>query len=131
MGIPLASVNTSDEGTLTDILTATSWDTAYKTIHMADLTLLSLESSVCKIGSWLAPESLDLGRVSAVLWGFPAGSAVKNLPAVEGTWVWSLGQEDPLEKEMATHSSILGRMIPRTKEPGGLQSMGLQESIMT
>ena len=42
------------------------------------------------------------------------------------TWVWSLGWEDPLEKEMATHSSILPWRIPWTEEPGGLQSMGLQ-----
>ena len=42
------------------------------------------------------------------------------------TWVWSLGQEDPLEKEMATHSSILAWIIPWTKEPGRLQSMGSQ-----
>ena len=42
------------------------------------------------------------------------------------TWVWSLGQEDPLEKEMATHSSILMWEIPWTEEPGGLQSMGSQ-----
>ena len=58
--------------------------------------------------------------------GFPGGSEVKNLPAVQETWVQSLGQEDPLEKEMATHSSILAWRIPRTEEPGGLQSMGLQ-----
>ena len=51
---------------------------------------------------------------------------VKNLPAVQETWVWSLGREDPLEKEIATHSSILAWKIPRTEEPGGLQSMGLQ-----
>ena len=51
---------------------------------------------------------------------------VKNLPAVQETWVWSLGGEDPLEKEIATHSSILAWKIPRTEEPGGLQSMGLQ-----
>ena len=44
------------------------------------------------------------------------------------TWVQSLGQEDPLEKEMATHSSILAWEIPWTEEPGGLQSMGLQKS---
>ena len=44
------------------------------------------------------------------------------------TQVWSLGQEDPLEKEMATHSSILVSEIPGTKEPGRLQSMGLQKS---
>ena len=44
------------------------------------------------------------------------------------TWVQSVSQEDPLEKEMATHSSILAWEIPRTEEPGGLQSMGSQES---
>ena len=51
---------------------------------------------------------------------------VKNLPALQKTWVRSLGQEDPLEKEMATHSSILTWEIPWTEEPGGLQSMGSQ-----
>ena len=58
--------------------------------------------------------------------GFPGGSVVKNSPATEEMWVRSLGQEDPLEKEMATHSSIFGWRIPWTEEPGGLQSMGLQ-----
>ena len=51
---------------------------------------------------------------------------VKNLPAMQETWVQSLGWEDPLGKEMATHSSILSWRIPWTKEPGELQSMGLQ-----
>ena len=51
---------------------------------------------------------------------------VKNLPAMQVTPVHSLGQEDPLEKGMATHSSILARRIPWTEEPGGLQSMGSQ-----
>ena len=51
---------------------------------------------------------------------------VKNLPAVQKTWVQWLGQEDPLEKGMVTHSSILAWGIPWTEEPGGLQSMGLQ-----
>ena len=51
---------------------------------------------------------------------------VKNPPAVQEIQVRSLGQEDPLEKEMATHSSILAREIPWTEEPGGLQSMGSQ-----
>ena len=51
---------------------------------------------------------------------------VKHLPAMQETWVRSLGQEDPLEKEMATHSSILSWEIPWIEEPGGLQSMGLQ-----
>ena len=52
--------------------------------------------------------------------------SVKNLPAVQETLVRSLGWEDPLEKEMATHSSILAWKISRTEEPGGLQSMGSQ-----
>ena len=51
---------------------------------------------------------------------------IKNLPAVWETQVLSLGQEDPLEKEMATHSSILAWKIPWTEEPGRLQSMGSQ-----
>ena len=51
---------------------------------------------------------------------------VKNLPKVQGTQVPSLGQEDPLEKEMATHSSIFAWKIHWTEEPGGLQSMGSQ-----
>ena len=51
---------------------------------------------------------------------------VKNLPAMQETWVRSLGQEDPLEKGMATHSSVLAWRIPWTKEPDRLQSMGSQ-----
>jgi len=51
---------------------------------------------------------------------------VKRLPTMRETWVRSLGQEDPLEKEMATDSSTLAWKIPWTEEPGGLQSMGLQ-----
>ena len=51
---------------------------------------------------------------------------VKNPPAMQETWVQSLGQEDPLEKEMATHSSILFLENPTDGEPGQLQSVGLQ-----
>ena len=51
---------------------------------------------------------------------------VKNLPAVQEAWVQSLGQEDPLEKEMAARSSILVWRIPWTEEPSGPQSIGLQ-----
>ena len=54
------------------------------------------------------------------------GSAVKHLPAVQESWVRSLGQEDPLEKEMANHSSTLAWKIPWTEEPRRLQSMGSQ-----
>ena len=63
--------------------------------------------------------------------GFTSGSVVNNLPAMQKlkeTQVRSLGQEDPLEKCMATHSSILAWRIPWTEEPGGLQSMGSQKS---
>ena len=51
---------------------------------------------------------------------------VKSLPEIQKTWVRSLGQEDPLGKEMTTHSSILAWKIPVTEEPGRLQSMGSQ-----
>ena len=51
---------------------------------------------------------------------------VKNMPAIQETWVQSLGLEDPLEKGMATHSSIPAWRIPWTEQPGGLQSAGSQ-----
>ena len=56
---------------------------------------------------------------------------LKNLPAVWETWAQTLGQEDALEKGMATHTSILAWRIPWKEEPGRLLSMGLQESDMT
>ena len=56
---------------------------------------------------------------------------VKNLPAMQETWDGFLGWEDPREKEMAIHSSILAWKIPWTEEPGGLQPMGSQESDTT
>ena len=58
--------------------------------------------------------------------GFPAGLVVKNPSATRETQVQTLGQEDPLEKGMATHSSILAWRSPRTEEPGELQTIGLQ-----
>ena len=64
-----------------------------------------------------------------ILCCFPSSSVVKNLPSMQETqetWVWSLGEEDPLEKGMATHSRILACRIPWTEEPGGLQPMGSQ-----
>ena len=63
--------------------------------------------------------------------GFPDGAVVKNLPAMQETQVQSLGQEEPLEKEMAPHFSILAWRIPWTEEPGRLPYMGSQESDMT
>ena len=66
--------------------------------------------------------------------GFLSASVVKNPPAtqeMQGTWVRSLGQEDPLKKGTATHSSILACRIPRTEEAGGLPSVGSQGSDTT
>ena len=59
-------------------------------------------------------------------WDFPVTQLVKNRPTTQKTWVQSLGWEDPLEKGMATHSSIPAWRIPWTEEPGGLQSMRSQ-----
>ena len=61
-----------------------------------------------------------------ILKDFPIAQMVKNLPAMQETQVQLLGQEDPVEKEMATHSSILAWEIPWAEEPGGLQSVGSQ-----
>ena len=61
-----------------------------------------------------------------MVWASLVAQTVKNLPAMQETQIQSLGQEDPVEKEMATHSSILAWIAPWTEEPGGLQSMGLQ-----
>ena len=69
--------------------------------------------------------------VPSIYGGVPSSSAVKHPPAIQEmqeTQVRSLGQEDPLEKEMATHSSILVWKIPWTEEPRGLQSIGSQKS---
>ena len=60
--------------------------------------------------------------------GFPGGSVVKNPPGMQEMWVRSLSKEDPLQKEMATHSSIVAWEIPCTEEPGRLQSMGSQNN---
>ena len=59
--------------------------------------------------------------------GYPSSSVVKNRLPKQETQVLSLGQEDPLEKEVVTHSSILAWEIPMTEEPGRLQSVGSQE----
>ena len=76
---------------------------------------------------------LQLAASLKQLWGrapcgvaFPGGSVVKNLPARQVMWVQFLGWQDPLEKEKATHSSILAWEIPWTEEPDRLQSMGSQ-----
>ena len=62
---------------------------------------------------------------------FLVAQLVKNLPATQETWVWSLGWEDPLEKEMATHSSILAWRIPWTEDSGGLSSPWVRKSRLS
>ena len=92
------------------------------------------KESTCNAGDLSSiPRS---GRSSGEGIGYPlqyywvslVAQLVKNLPAKQETQVQSLGQEDPLEKEMATHSSTLAWKIPWTEESGGLQSMRLQRS---
>ena len=68
---------------------------------------------------------------SPLPWASLIAQSVKNLPAMKETWVQFLGQEDPLEKEMAIHCSILAWKILWTEGLGGLQSMGSQESDTT
>ena len=67
-----------------------------------------------------------IGYLLQYSWASPVAQLVKNLPVMRETWVRSLGWEEPLEKGKATHSSTLAWSIPRTEEPGGLQSMGSQ-----
>ena len=79
-------------------------------------------------------ENASTREISAVVicyMGFPSGSSVKNLLAVQETQDQSLGWVVPLQEEMATHSSILARGIPWTEEPGELWSMGSKESDTT
>ena len=66
----------------------------------------------------------ELLPLQGPVWASLVAQRVKNLPAMQGMWVWSLGWEDPLEEEMATHSSILAWGILWTKKSGGLQSVG-------
>ena len=74
---------------------------------------------------------MPLLQMSKLERDFPGGSEVKNLPAKEGDSRSVLGQEDPLEEEMASHSSTLAWEIPWTEEPGGLQSMHEQSDLKT
>ena len=69
-------------------------------------------------------KAVENKQILVMILGYPDGSAVKNLSAMQDTWVRSLNWEDPLEQGMATHSSILAWRIPGTEEPGWLQSIG-------
>ena len=70
----------------------------------------------------------DFAAAACMAWSFPRAQIVKNLPAVQEMWVPSLVWRDPLEKEMATHPSILAWRIPWTEEPGGYSPWGCRES---
>ena len=65
----------------------------------------------------------DLHRL---IWASLVAQMIKNLPAMQETWIRSLGQKDPPEEGMTTHSNILAKRIPWTEEPGWLKSMGSQ-----
>ena len=69
------------------------------------------------------PTDYRHGSPDFIYMAFPGGSVVENPPEMQETWVQSLGWEDPLEKEMATHACIPAWRIPQMEEPGGLQSM--------
>ena len=81
--------------------------------------------------SCVSKTSKRTGRIIYTAGTSLVAQSVKNLSTVQETWVQSLGQEDPLEKDMATHSSILAWEIPWSVAPGWLQSMGSQKSVMT
>ena len=80
-----------------------------------------------RFGHWVSRDELYEGNGS-IFWTSLVAQLVKNLPATWEAWVGSLGWEDPLEKGMATHSSILAWRIPWRVEPSGLQSAGLQRA---
>ena len=93
---------------------------------------LSSKESACQVGdpgltSWVRKIRWRRDRLSTLVFlASLVAQLVKNMPAMPETWVPSLGWEDPLEKEMATHSSILAWKIPWAEELGRLQSMGSQ-----
>ena len=92
---------------------------------VVDVSLLAFSVSLRDQGGggWLY---VGLDTSSATCWASLVAQTVKNVPAMWEAWVWSLSWEDPLEKGMASHSSILAWRIPWTEDPGGLQSTGSQ-----
>ena len=96
---------------------------AARDIHGLDFLLYS------SLHHLLHSEDMDIQNTPSIARNYqdsPVAQLVKNLPAMQENWVQFLGQEDRLEKEIATHSSILAWEIPWTEEPGRLQSMRLQ-----
>ena len=90
-------------------------------IHYSQGLRLILGNGKNMVQKWKNEKSKDYRARDSLV-----AQTVKSLPAMWETWILSLGQEDFLEKEMATHSSVLPWRIPWTEEPGGLQSMGWQ-----
>ena len=84
--------------------------------------------STCLFSISVSIPALKIVSSISFFYCFSGGSVVKNPPAIQETWVSSLGQEDPLEKEMTICSNILVWEIPWIEEPGGLQQMGSQKS---
>ena len=84
------------------------------------------EQLTLALSQHLEPLYSHLLGVVVYNWASLVAQTMKNLPVMQETWVWSLGQADPLKKEMATHSNVLAWRIPWTEEPGRLQSMVLQ-----
>ena len=99
----------------------TKWETWVRSLGREDL----LEKGMATHFSILAAPPKNMGSKKC-FWASLVAQLVKNLPAVQETWVRSLGWQDPLEKEMATHPIILAWKTSWTEEPGGLQSMGSQ-----
>ena len=87
---------------------------------------MNIELFKFSVSSWVIFGNLCFSTNFISSWVALVAQKVKHLPAVQETWVRSLGQRDPLEKEMATHSSTLVWKIPWTEEPGRLQFMGSQ-----
>ena len=93
-----------------------------------ELILLNMCFSFIQfLPTWLFPFGPLFGKDCTTHWASLVVQRLKCLPAIWETWVRSLGQEDPLEKEMATHTSILAWRIPWTEELGGLQPTGHKE----
>ena len=95
--------------------------------HGNPLQYSGLENALDRGAWWVIVHGVAESDTTGLLNNnFAVAQMVRNLPALWETLVQSVVQEDPLEEEMATHSSILAWRIPRTEEPGGLQSIALQ-----
>ena len=122
-------------------VTPAGWNKYKRGVH----PIHSAPSRLCPRGSAGALPALFRGRITSALqaptqqssfiiiiiiiiqlWASLVAQLVKHPPAMQETWVRSLGWEDPLEEEVTTHSSVLAWRIPRTEEPDGLQSTGSQ-----